>query len=42
MIIWVSNTNIVFSAPDGSFCDYNPAQIAVFSLKRAVPDRMFL
>lgn len=30
VIIRVSNTNIVFSAPDGSFCDYNPAQIAVF------------
>lgn len=30
VIIQVSNTNIVFSAPDGSFCDYNPAQIAVF------------
>lgn len=30
VIIRVSNTNIVFSAPDGSFCDHNPSQIAVF------------
>lgn len=26
----VSNTNIVFSAPGGSFCNYNPTAIAIF------------
>lgn len=30
VIIQVSNTSNVFSTPEGSFCDYNPAQIAVF------------